>query len=122
MQPCQLPDPPSTLLTNGRTCSAHPDADIFRLQEFLQALDATGATETTLFVAAIRTLRRDIAELVDPHRPRFELTGDPVRPAEIGGLHEGVQPIRSVVCDAHRLCLVAELHKRDDRSEGLLLG
>jgi hypothetical protein len=56
--------------------SAHADADVLDLEEFVEAVDAVGPAEAALFVAAIGPLRSDVTEGVDPHRTRFELTRD----------------------------------------------
>lgn len=74
----------------------------------MQSFEAAGAAEPALLAAAVRALRGNVAERVDPYGPGLELARDPVRPAQIGGLDEGVQAVVRVVGDTYRLRLVTE--------------
>ncbi len=83
----------------------------------MQTVDAAGAAEAALFVPAVRSLRRDVAERVDPYRTRLQLTRDAMGPVEVARMHEGVQTVGGVVGDAQGLGFVAELDNRNDRPE-----
>ena len=88
----------------------------------MQSFEAAGAAEPALLAAAVRALRGNVAERVDPYGPGLELARDPVRPAQIGGLDEGVQAVVRVVGDTYRLRLVTEFDYGNNRPEGLGLG
>ena len=85
----------------------------------MQSVDAAGATEAALLVTAVWSLRRDVAERVDPHRPRLQSTCDAMGAGEVAGMHERVQAIGGVVGEAHGVGFVVEPDHGDDRTERL---
>src|SRR3954462_10901331 len=87
----------------------------------MQSVEASGATEAALLIAAVRSLRRHQTHLVDPHRSCLQLASDTVSTGEVAGVYEGVQPVRGFVGDLKRLPFVAELDHRYDRAERLVL-
>src|SRR5687767_15994042 len=99
--------------------SAHSDANVLDLQKLMQSVDTAGATEAALLVPAVWSLRRDVAERVDPYRTGLQLSRDAMGPVEVARMHEGVQTIGSLVGQAQGLGIVVKPDHRNDRAECL---
>lgn len=96
-------------VSRARKKPTHGDADVLTCWNSREPSSPPVSRSHSACSRRTWTLRRDVAELVDPHRSGLRPAGHPMCAVQVRGLDERVEPVGSVVGDPHGIVLVADL-------------